>query len=168
MSKLDFKKSDKAFYTGKQGRWDRLRVPGMCFLAIEGQGDPNGPGYAAALGVLYPLAYGVKFASKAGGLDYVVPPLEALWWAEDPEAFVSGDRCAWQWRAMLRMPEEIGTEDVEAAREAVRVKLLKKGADIEGLDRVERVEITEGECLQTLLLALTRRRRRCWRSCMTR
>jgi len=43
MEKLDFKKRDRTFYTGKVGRWDRLALPAMTFLAIEGQGDPNGP-----------------------------------------------------------------------------------------------------------------------------
>ena len=43
MDKLDFKKIDKPLYSGKAGRWDRVEVPQMTFLAIEGQGDPNGP-----------------------------------------------------------------------------------------------------------------------------
>ncbi len=59
MNKLDFRKADKALYAAKAGAWQRLEVPEMRFLAIEGEGDPNGPGYAAALGALYPLAYGV-------------------------------------------------------------------------------------------------------------
>ncbi|MDV4144930.1 GyrI-like domain-containing protein [Shimia sp. FJ5] len=150
MDKLDFKKVDKAFYGGKQGRWDRITLPQMTFLAIDGQGDPNGPGYAAALGVLYPLAYGVKFACKSEGADYVVPPLEALWWAEDPAAFVAGNRAAWQWRAMLRMPDRVSDEIVEEVRESVRVKLLKKGVDIEPLAQAARRVFEEGACLQTL------------------
>ena len=92
--KLDFKKRDKALYSGKPGRWDRLTIPPMTFLAIDGQGDPNGPAYARALSVLYPVAYAIKFAHKARGADFVVPPLEALWWADDPSVFVSNTRPA--------------------------------------------------------------------------
>ena len=150
MDKLDFKKIDKLLYSGKAGRWDRVQVPRMTFLAIEGQGDPNGPDYAAALGLLYPLAYGAKFAAKAEGADFVVPPLEALWWADDPGAFVSGDRAQWQWRAMLRMPEGVSGDDVEAVRATVLGKLQKKCADVSRLPDVQLVRIEEGDCLQTL------------------
>lgn len=150
MDKLDFKKIDRPLYSGKAGRWDRVQVPRMCFLTIEGQGDPNGPGYASALRVLYPLAYGIKFAAKARGADFVVPPLEALWWADDPAAFVSGDRAQWQWRAMLRMPEGVTGEEVDAVRATVAAKLEKKGADISRLMDVKADEIEEGDSLQIL------------------
>ena len=56
MTKLDFKKTDRAYYTGKQGRWDRITVPPMTYLMIDGQGAPAGPVYAASVAALYPLA----------------------------------------------------------------------------------------------------------------
>lgn len=145
--KLDFKKRDRAFYTGKPGRWDRLTLPELTFLAIEGQGDPDGPVYAEALGALYPLAYTIKFARKAQGADFVVPPLEALWWADDPAVFVAGDRAAWRWRAMLRVPDDVTGADLDAARKAVRAK-GKTGP----FDAVTHTKLTEGDCLQTLHL----------------
>lgn len=92
MSKLDFRKADRALYAAKPGEWTAVHVPEMRFLMIDGAGNPNGPAYAAALGYLYPVAYGVKFALKAAGGDFAVPPLEALWWADDMSAFVTGDR----------------------------------------------------------------------------
>ncbi len=145
MDKVDFKKKDRAFYTGKVGRWDRLTLPELTFLAIEGQGDPNGPDYAAALGALYPLAYGIKFAEKSAGRDFVVPPQETLWWSDDPAAFVAGNRSEWKWRAMIRVPDAVTTEAVDAARAAVR----KKGK--EGpFDSVALITLEEGDCLQTL------------------
>lgn len=147
MGKLDFRKRDRAFYTGKPGRWDRLTLPDMTFLAIEGQGDPGGPAYSAAVAALYPLAYGVKFAAKASGADFVVPPLEALWWADDPAAFTTGDRAAWRWRAMLRVPETLTDQALDAARAAAR----RKG-NTGPLDSVTRLCLAEGDCLQTLHL----------------
>lgn len=151
MDKLDFKKVDKAFYSGKAGRWDRITVPRMSFLMIDGQGDPNGASYGRALGVLYPLAYAVKFAMKAKGADFVVPPLEALWWADDPTVFVSGDRGAWKWTAMLRMPESVSPEMVEDARTASAGKLAKKpGVDVTALGELRLAQYEEGDCLQTL------------------
>ncbi|MBL4771099.1 MAG: hypothetical protein JKY61_08140 [Planctomycetes bacterium] len=38
MDKIDFKKIDKAFYTGKKGRWDRVTLPPMQFLMLDGMG----------------------------------------------------------------------------------------------------------------------------------
>lgn len=150
MTKLDFKKTDRAFYSGKAGRWDRVTLPAMQYLAIEGSGDPNGPIYAEALGALYPLAYAVKFASKGQGQDYVVPPLQALWWADDPAAFVSGERDKWQWRAMLRVPDFVSAADVATAAETTSAKLAKKGTPNARVPEITLMTYEEGDCLQTL------------------
>lgn len=152
MTKLDFKKTDKSLYSAKSGRWDRVGLPSMNFLSIDGQGDPNGPAYAAALSALYPFAYAVKFAAKADARDFVVPPLEALWWADDPTAFTAGNRADWQWRAMLRMPEFVDQQIVSSCAEAVTQKLLKKGADPELVPQIRFGQFAEGDCLQTLHL----------------
>ncbi len=147
MTRLDFKKTDKALYAAKADGWQRLEVPEMCFLAVEGEGDPNGPGYAAALGALYPLAYGVKFAGKAAGRDFAVPPLEALWWADDPGAFGRGDRAEWRWKAMLRVPESVTEATLAEAREK-----KAKSVDMALLETVLLERFAEGDCLQRLHL----------------
>lgn len=148
--KTDFKKTDKAFYSGKVGRWDQVLLPKLNFLMIDGQGDPGGAAYARALGALYPVAYTVKFAQKAQGADFVVPPLEALWWADDPGAFVRGERAAWKWTAMLRMPECVTEQDVAAAQAGAAAKLAKKGGDAGAVTELRLQTLTEGACLQTL------------------
>ena len=143
MEKVDVKKTQKPLYSGRKGVWERLDVPPMTFLAVDGQGNPDGPDYAAAIGALYPLAYGLKFQAKAAGADFVVPPLEALWWAEDPTAFVGGRRDEWHWRAMIRIPVPVTDAMVAAAHEKARGKS-------DALDRVQQIEEAEGDCLQTL------------------
>jgi hypothetical protein len=52
---------------------------------IDGHGDPNtSAAYRDALATVYPVAYGLKFLSKDRlDRDYVVMPLEALWWSTD-------------------------------------------------------------------------------------
>lgn len=123
----------------------------MQFVMIDGQGDPNGPTYARAISVLYPVAYAMKFAAKAQGADFVVPPLEALWWADDPSAFVAGDRSAWRWTAMIRMPETLSQEDFVNARDSASVKLAKKGGvDVTALAELRLDRLEEGDCLQIL------------------
>ncbi len=151
--KLDFKKSDKAFYTGKQGRWDRLALPLMQFVMIDGQGDPNGPDYAKALASLYPVAYGIKAICKAAGQDFTVPPLEAVWYAKDPSAFVRNNRAEWRWTAMIRMPDHVMHDVFDAALTASLAKLAKKkdaATDADTMKRVRFEAVEEGDCLQTL------------------
>ena len=99
------------------------------------------------MGALYPLAYGIKFAEKAAGRDFGVPPLEAVWWADDPRAFTRGDRTAWRWRAMLRVPGNVNSADLDAARAAAR----RKGKD-GPLDSAHLTTFAEGDGLQCLHL----------------
>ena len=150
MEKLDFKKADKAFYTGKAGVWDMLNVPAWSFIMMDGQGNPNGPSYARALAALYPVAYAIKFASKAVGNDYVVPPLEALWWAENPDAFTQNRRDEWQWTVMLRVPETVTRDAFERGQGAAAAKLEKKKQDVTAISELRLASLSEGRCLQTL------------------
>lgn len=153
MEKLDFKKRDKAFYVGKQGRWDRLIIPAMTYVSITGMGDPGGPQFSRAVSALYPLAYGVKALFKARGADFTVPPLEAQWWADDPSVFVAGDRSAWQWRAMIRLPDDVTESDLNSARDVVLAKLARKKDVATDASTVNAalLEVQEdGDSLQTL------------------
>lgn len=152
MTKLDFKKTDKELYAAKTGGWSRLTIPEMTFLMIDGKGDPSAPEYGAALRALYPMAYGVKFAEKAAGRDFAVPPLEALWWADDMTAFVAGNRQEWRWTAMLRLPDRVEEALAETVRETVLAKQAKKkdGADPDLIRSVRLERFTEGDCLQRL------------------
>src|SRR5262245_42852359 len=91
-------------YRATAGEFRIVEVPPQRYRRIDGHGDPNtSSAYADALATLYPVAYALKFASK-GTLDrdYVVPPLEALWWADDPAAFTTArDKSRWGWTAMM-------------------------------------------------------------------
>jgi hypothetical protein len=153
MTKTDFRKTDPAFYSGRPGRWDRLTLPAISCLLIDGTGDPNGPGFAAATRALYPLAYALKFRARAAGRDFAVPPSEALWWADDPAAFTRNDRDDWRWRLLLRMPDHLRAADLDAVRPTVLEKLAKKkpgAADPARIAAVRLEPMTEGDCLQTL------------------
>ena len=83
MDKIDFKRTMKELYraTSKVGR---VKPGEGSFLAVDGQGSPCGEAFQKAIQDLYPVAYTVKFSlKKAGTIDFVVPPLEALWY-DDP------------------------------------------------------------------------------------
>lgn len=140
-------------YRAKRGEFRILDVPAMSYLMVDGHGDPNrSPEYAEALQALYPVAYALKFASKAAGRDYVVPPLEGLWWAEDMDAFtVAREKSAWDWTMMILVPDWLGPADVRRAVDTVAAKgaAQPKGPP-ERLGDVRYAALAEGRCVQTL------------------
>ncbi|OAV61815.1 GyrI-like domain-containing protein [Enteractinococcus helveticum] len=147
IEKIDFKKTLDA-YRAKRGEFRLVDVPTMQYLMVDGQGDPNAsPEYAQAPEALYPVAYKMKFISKRElGRDYVVPPLEGLWWADDMSAFTSArDKSKWQWTVMIMAPEWIEAAVFESA-------LAQAGAKnppaLLGDVRLE--TLAEGRCVQTL------------------
>ncbi|MGO1276578.1 GyrI-like domain-containing protein [Corynebacterium variabile] len=135
-------------YRARRGQFRALTVPPTRYLMVDGHGDPNtDPSYAAALAALYPVAYALKFASKASGHDYVVPPLEGLWWAEHMASFTDArDKTVWDWTMMLAVPDWLGEHDVTAAVAAVRAKKTPPAR----LDDVHVSVLDEGLCVQTL------------------
>ncbi|QBE47554.1 GyrI-like domain-containing protein [Leucobacter triazinivorans] len=146
-TKIDLKKELDA-YRARRGEFRVVDVPPMRYLMLDGHGDPNSsPEFAESVESLYPLAYAMKFASKrALGRDYVVPPLEGLWWADDMTAFTSArDTSAWEWTLMLMVPEWL---DGAACAAAVAQVRAKGGAP--RLDEVRFEELAEGLCVQTL------------------
>jgi hypothetical protein len=155
MEKLDFKKADRAFYTGKAGRFDRLTLPSMRFLMIDGEGDPNNaPAYARAAAALYALSYGLKFHGKQTlGQDHAVGPLEGLWWADDMETFVTRDKAAWKWTMCIRQPTWVSGDVFEEIRSSVTAKQAKKkdaATDEATLARVRLEDFEEGDVVQVL------------------
>ena len=82
-----------------------------------GMGIPNtAQEYTQAIEALYAVAYKLKFLSKKNDKDYVVPPLEGLWWAEDMDLFSSSrDKSQWDWTMMIMTPDWITEEDFHQA-----------------------------------------------------
>jgi hypothetical protein len=124
MAKIDHKKVEKAFYAPSKVKFEFLDIPPMKFLMIDGKGNPNtAQSYQEALEALYAASYTLKFKSKLElGQDYVVLPLEGLWWAGDMNAFLDGNKDDWLWTAMIRQPDHLNKEHVTAALEEVRGK----------------------------------------------
>ena len=144
--KIDFKKTLDS-YRAKPGEFRIVDVPRMQYLMIDGHGDPNtSPAFAEAIETLYPIAYKLKFASKQGlGRDYVVPPLEGLWWADDMDAFSNRDKSQWDWTLLLLVPDWIDQAMVDAAVEQVAAKDPPARLGDVRFDLLD-----EGLCVQTL------------------
>ena len=138
--KLDLTKLDS--FRARVGEFRVLEVPPLRYLALDGHGDPNTDTYRRALETVYPVAYKLKFASRAAGRDYGVPPLEALWSADDPASFTTArDKSTWDWTVLSMVPEWITPDDVEAA---VAVTTGPRRDDVRLL------VLDEGLCVQTL------------------
>ncbi len=135
-------------YAAKVGELRFVDVPDMQYLCVDGHGDPNTSAlFGEATAALYPLAYALKFASKRElGRDYVVPPLEGLWWADDMAAFTTQrDKNRWHWTLMIMTPDWIDQGMLAAAIETV----TRKGAPAR-LGEVRLETLSEGRCVQTL------------------
>ena len=125
MKKIDFKKELKHLYKPSVKSVGRVTVPGMNFLMIDGQGDPNtSQEFQDALESLYSVSYALKFMVKKGDMatDYGVMPLEGLWWSDDMSTFSVDCKEAWKWTLMIMQPEFISQAMVEGAIKQVRAK----------------------------------------------
>ncbi|WP_425147839.1 GyrI-like domain-containing protein [Deinococcus sp.] len=112
MAKADFKKVYTPLYHPPVTEFVAVEVPIMQFVMVDGKGDPNvTPAYRSAVEWLYGVSYALKFAAKATlGKDYVVPPLEGLWWADDPKRFITREKDHWHWTMLIMVPDFVGVE----------------------------------------------------------
>lgn len=132
MDKIDFKKTLKALYGPSTKDFSIVDVPPMQFVMIDGQGDPNKAAeYATGLSWIYSISYALKFASKLQrGQDYAVPPLEALWWADDMSDFVARRKDRWRWTQMIMVPDFVPAEMFTPALAKARDKLGEPPASL--------------------------------------
>lgn len=147
MTKIDFKKELAKFYNPKNLDWHEVDIPAMNFLMIGGEGNPNASAqYKVAVEALYGVAYPIKFMSKNElGRDYVVPPLEGLWYADDLSIFAAKNKDAYKWTMMLMQPDWITKGVVEVSIETAK----KKNPDLP-YDKLRFEKYSEGLSLQML------------------
>jgi hypothetical protein len=145
-AKIDFRRQARELYAPPAGRFVEVEVPAMNFVKVDGHGDPNVvPAYRAAVEWLYAVSYAMKFAARAQlGTDYVVPPLEGLWWATDPAAFAARRKDEWSWTMMIMAPDLVTPEIFEASVARASKKLGTPP------DSLRHEPFEEGLCLQTL------------------
>jgi hypothetical protein len=121
-----------------------VRVGPARYLSVSGRGDPNGPGFGAAVGALYGVAFTIKMAKKAAKKDYVVAKLEGLWWGEKQgKLLIDAPRSAWRWKVLIRVPTFVTASDVARAKR----ELVRRGKS-GGTVRLE--SLREGRVVQLL------------------
>lgn len=155
-AKLDYKKEYKDLYM-PAAKPSLIEVPAMSFIMVDGKGDPNAEGgeYQQAVELLYALSYTIKMGYKnsakpEGYTDYVVPPLEGLWWLEGG-AFDGFDYSAlsqkekYFWTSMIRQPEFVTQEVFKRACGEVAKK--KPGMNT---SKARLKTFEEGLCVQAM------------------
>ena len=149
-AKVDFKKTQKKLYQPSSKEVVMIIVPEMQFLMIDGMGSPgDSQEYQDALAALYPVAFKTKFLSKGKGKDYVVPPLEGLWWADDMNDFQSGHREKWKWTMGIMQPPWITKELI---KETIEITRKNKPELSELLTKLRFENYNEGKSAQIMHL----------------
>lgn len=152
MDKLDYKKEFKDLYLPKT-KPQLIEVPSMKFIIVEGKGNPNATKngeYQKALGILYALSFTIKMSKLGenkidGYFEYVVPPLEGLWWGKGNKEINYEHKENFEWISMIRQPEFVTKEVFEWVLQEVKSK--KK---IEDVDKAKFIELEEGLCVQIM------------------
>ena len=151
MSKTDFKKTHKDWYQPSARAVSLVTLPKMNFLQVDGEGHPGkSEQFQAAVEALYKTAYTLKFLFKTrpkpeGWFDYVVPPLEGLWWMKDNRAFDPGHPEDWRWTVMIMLPDYFTPDLVETV-----IRQLREENDLPALSRLRLEAFEEGKSVQIM------------------
>ncbi len=147
---FDYKKEYKEFYLPKN-KPEIITIPPMNFISVRGKGNPNeeSGAYKESIGLLYGIAFTIKMSKRGdhkidGYFDYVVPPLEGLWWQSDTEGIDYSRKDDFEWISMIRLPEFVTEKEYEWA---VSEAAAKKNTDY---SKVEFLTYDEGLCVQCM------------------
>lgn len=149
---FDFKKEYKEFYMPKN-KPGIIDVPAMNYIAVRGKGNPNEEDgeYGKAVELLYAIAYTLKMSYKGpykidGYFEYVVPPLEGLWWIEGLKGMDYTRKDDLNFVSLIRLPDFVKEDDFEwAVSEASKKKKID-------FSKVEFFTYEEGLCVQCMHL----------------
>ena len=155
MEKFDYKKEYKDLYMPKK-KPSIIDVPKMNFIMVKGKGNPNTSiEYKNAMEILYGLSFTIKMSKMSkdpmdrieGYFEYVVPPLEGLWWLDEGgfDGINITDKDKFHWYSMIRQPEFVTRDVYEYALE----KFSKKKPDVD-LSNTRFKTIEEGLCVQIM------------------
>lgn len=148
---FDFKKEYKEYYLPPVTPVV-VDVPAMNYIAVRGKGNPNDEDgeYKKTLELLYGVAYTINMSKKGdhrieGYFDYVVPPLEGLWWSEKGDVDYTHKE-DFRFVSMIRLPDFVTKEDFDWA---IAEAAAKKKKDF---SKVEYFHYEEGLCVQCMHL----------------
>ena len=147
--KFDFKKEYKNIYSSRQ-KPVLVDVPAFNYIMIDGSGRPTGENYQNAMQILYSLTYTIKMSKKgdnfiSGYYEYIVPPLECLWYLKDGKLDFNVSKDKWLWTCMIAQPDFVNEESFNWALEVCRNK--KPNLDF---SKAKFRTFNEGLCVQAM------------------
>ena len=151
MMVFDFKKEYKEVYM-PNNKPSIVEIPKMNYIAVRGSGNPNDENgdYQNGIRLLYSIAYTIKMSYKGthkidGFFDYVVPPLEGLWWQDFFNDTIDyNKKDSMKFISIIRLPDFVTKEDFNwAIKEASRKKKMD-------FSMVEFFTYDEGLCVQCM------------------
>jgi hypothetical protein len=106
----------KKLYLPPADEFVEVDVPEMQFLMLDGEGHHSSEGFVLATRWLMSVIRPIKpIAKERMGKSYYEPPLEVLWWADDMNDFIAGDREKIKWRQMIVMADWVDQEIFDRA-----------------------------------------------------
>ena len=147
MEKFDLKNTLPDYFKASPSKFSVVKLPKFNYLMVDGKGDPNtSPSYLEAIELLYGVSYTLKFMSKnEEGEDYVVPPLEGLWWAKDMKSFENREKSNWSWTMMIMVPNGITKAYATKA-----IKTFKDKKPEANISKIRFESLAEGLSVQIL------------------
>lgn len=153
MYKKDYKKVYKDIYIPTTKPM-LINIPCINYIIVEGKGDPNKKQgeYAESIKLLYSLSYNIKMSKMGknkieGYFEYVVPPLEGLWWIKGDKVIHGIDptkKDELYFISMIRQPEFVTQQVFESACAEVKEK---SGIETQ---KAKFINLEEGLCVQTM------------------
>jgi hypothetical protein len=131
-------------------------VPDLRFVMIDGDGDPGGEAFTRATRWLFAVIYPMKRVAKERmGKSFVEPPLEGLWWADDMNDFIAGNRDKLRWRLMIVTADWVDKEMFDQAVVKATERLVQT-CNLTYLHRVTFVTLARGHRRRSAGLATLR------------
>ncbi|KZX11990.1 GyrI-like domain-containing protein [Methanobrevibacter filiformis] len=149
MIKIDLKKEFKELYKLPPNKISYVEVPKLNYLAIDGKGDPNtSQEYKDSIEALMSVSFKTKFImKKEHKKDYVVMPLEGLWYGDNLENFSMNDKSNWKWTSLIMQPNFVKLDHIKQG-----IEETSKKKDLPSLEKIEFREIEEGLSAQILYI----------------
>ena len=145
MSALDDRRRLEELYLPPADDFVLVDVPDLQFVMVDGEGDPAGERFAQAMRWLFAVIYPIKRVAKERmGKSFVEPPLEGLWWADDMNDFIAGNRDKLKWRLMIVTADWVDQEMFDQAVAKASERLGEPPSSL----RLER--FAEGMCVQIM------------------
>jgi hypothetical protein len=153
MDTLDLKKTYKHLYMPSTKKVERVEVPALSFVMLDGTIEPGlepgtSPLFEENTQALYGAAYTLKFMikqRKVDPVDYPVMAMEGLWWVENGHFDITV-KDNWFYTLMIMQPDLVTQGDFAEAQQQLR----RKKGDQPAFGRLRLETWKEGTCVQMM------------------